>query len=304
MTSLSILQPSLSPLRAIREELGARLPEQHRPLLHLLGVPDYLTCITVSLGERAAGRLLLPMKKLEPTTRLLAGLGLHVRRGWLDFMPKVSGVEGTDHDRAAVPRGTPGATHGMLYLAQSEDLTEGAEHVERQGQHELLAQLFGYPDCCARVFTQPSSPGHHDKTPDTFTHPGPFPRELNPCTPHLYGLHLLFHFPCSPRCEASRELLRQRLGHLRKYAPSCAEYERLGAGIALYGPRVGIALATRYHRVDEDTYELEEVVTRGERLHALLPTGTPPRLRIHSVHDFELGTTRVEDARGFIARFE
>lgn len=304
MTTPRIVPPSLSVLRAVREELGAHLPEQHRPLLHLLGVPDYLTCITVAVGERAVGRMILPMEKLEPATQLLSGLGLHVRRGWIDFMPRVSGVEGTDHDRAAVPRGTPGAALGMIYIGHSQELVEGAEQVERQGEHGLLAQLFGYPDCCSRVFTQPSSQ-HHDKAPDTYLDTGPFPREMNPSLPYLYGLHLLFHFPCSPRCEASRELLRQRMGHLRKYAPSFAQYEEMGTGLVLYGPQVGIALATRSHRVDENTWVLEEIVTHSERSRqALSSAGSPLRIRIHSVHDFELGPTRIEDRRGFVAWFE
>jgi hypothetical protein len=192
----------------------------------------------------------------------------------------------------------------MIYMSQSEDLAEGAELAERLGRHDLLAQLFGYPDCCSRVFTQPSSQSH-DKTPDTYTDTGPFPRAMNPCLHHLYGLHLLFHFPCSPWCEASRELLRQRMDYLRKYSPSFAEYERLGAGLTLYGPRVGIAMATRYHRLDDGSYVLEEIVTRSERSRQVLSSaGGPLRLRIHTAHDFELGDTRFEDSRGFVARFE
>ncbi|NMO14639.1 hypothetical protein HPC49_14940 [Pyxidicoccus fallax] len=305
MTSPEIIAPSPALLRTVRDELGSHLPEAHRPLLHLLDVSSYLTCITVALGERAVGRIILPMEKLEATTGLLKGLGLHVHRGWLDFMPRVSGVEGTDHDRVAVPRGTPGATQGMLYMGLDADLVEGAEMTERQGHHGLLAQLFGYPDCCSRVFTEPAAPKHLDKTPDSYQDTGPFPREMNPCVPYLYGLHPLFHFPCSPRCTASRELLRQRLGYLRRYAPSCAEYDSLGEGIAFYGQGVGIAVATRYQRTDEDTYLLERVVTRGDRLREVLSRpGASPRLRIHSVHEFELGDARIQDARGLVARFE
>ncbi|MCP3102946.1 hypothetical protein LZ198_29115 [Myxococcus sp. K15C18031901] len=290
--------------RAIREELRANLPPPQGELVQLLGVSDFLTCITVALGERAVGRSILPLEKLEPTTAALEALGLHVRRGWLDFMPRVTGVEGTDHDRAAGPRGMPGATHGMLYYARSDDLTEGAEFVEQQGQHGLIAELFGYPTCCSSVFTAPSAE-HHDKTPDTYPDTGPYPREMNPSLPYLFGLHLLFHFPCSPRCEASLELLRGRLNFLHRYAPSCDEYARLGAGIAFYGTAVGIGLATRYRDLGGDTFELAHVITRSDALHRLVEAAAPtPVLRLHSVHDFELGGSRVVDARGLVARFE
>jgi hypothetical protein len=302
-----ITEPSPALLRAVREELRQNLPEAQRPLLELLGVYDFLTAITVAHGERAAGRMIQPFAKLEPAIELLRGLGLRVRRAGFDFMSTSSGIDGTDHQRAVVPRGAPGGTHGMVYLALTEEFVEGAEAVERAGQHGVLGQLFGYPECCTRIFLEPS--GHHlDKTADSIPDVGPFPRDLNPCTPYLHGLNLLFHFPCSPTCQPSRELLAHRRGYLEGLAPSAVALRGLGAGLALYGPELGIAQVTRWRR-EGDELLVEEVLTRSEQScglfsRAAAASAGPVRLRVRSRRAVDIGAQRVEGERNLVAWFE
>jgi hypothetical protein len=301
---MRVISPSAELLRTVRAQMEERLPPREQDLLQLLGVSDFLTAMTVAHQERAVGRIVFPFDRLEAALSLLAGVGLCVRRAGVEFTQSHSPVESTDHARSLVPAGTPGATHGIVYFGVAEDLVEGAEAIAQVGQQEMLAQLFGYPECCARAFGK-MDPERMDRTPDTITDTGPFPRQMNPCLPYLTGLQLLFHFPCSPRCAPSRELRAQRLRYLSRLAPMILTLEELGAGIALYGPKLGIALVTRAQRVDEETERLDEVLTRSEHSRDLLTRlEQPVLLRLRSPHTFELNGTLFEEKRGFVARFE
>ncbi|MDY7228807.1 hypothetical protein [Hyalangium rubrum] len=304
LPAVRILPPSRALLDSVRQELGENLPPEHRPLLGLLSLSDFLTVATVLHQERAVGRLILPMERVRPTMEAIGALGLYVRRGAIDFVEPRGPVEGTDHARHELPSGTPGATHGMFYFGVAEDLLEGADVLEQTNQHAMLASLFGYPECCVQLFTR-TGEERLDKTPDSIPDLGPFPRLMNPCLRYLFGFQLIFHFPCSPRCERSRTLLEGRLAYLKRHAPSAAGVAALGTGITLYGPRTGVALVTRSRQVAEQTFEVEEVVAAGSKLPALLAHApSPVQLTLHGAHAFELGGVAVEDVHAFVARYE
>jgi len=290
-SQIRIVEPSPFLLHAVQEELARSLPDEQKPLLKLLGISDFLTCITVVRRERAIGRMILSHEKLEAAGTLVGKLGLHWKRSGCDYMLKDNIVEGTDHEGAFVPRCSPGANHGVLYFGLCEELVAAAEDLELIGEHRFLGQLFGYPECCVRFLVE-SRIQRFDKTPEAISDAGPFPSEMNPLLPALYGLHLLFHFPCSPRCEASREILWRRQRYLAHLAPSMSVMARWGAGIALYGPQIGMALVTAYRTIGEGTYMAEEITTRSEQSRRLFLNGMASiHIRIKSCQSFAVGDT-------------
>ncbi|MCI0626725.1 MAG: hypothetical protein L0387_34605 [Acidobacteria bacterium] len=298
-----VVNPPLSLLRATRGELAATLPSRERTVLDLLGVSDFLACITVAGGERAAGRMILPQEKVDRAVVLIRGLGICCRRSRFDVVLRAGPLTDTDHQASFVPRGNPGATRGMIYLGLTEEFVDGVEAAEMAREGSLLARLFGYPDCCSRFFIDYTG-RQFDKTPASIPNTGPFPRDMNPLIPCLYGVSLLFHFPCSPRCEPSLCMLCRRRRYLARLAPSSRALGELGTGIALYGPEVGIALVTAYRHIDCDTYLMEEVTARSvtsRDVFSRMPAGTLIRLR--SPHTFEIGGMGFDSQHSFAALF-
>lgn len=302
--SIRVIPASAGFHQELKAELSAHLPDAQREAFLLLGGAHFLECLAAVHGERAVGRAVLPLAKLEAGVQRIRALGLHCVRSRNDFISRGDVVEGTSHRGSMVPRGTPGADFGLLYYGVDAELVEGTEQVEFQGAHALLGRLFGYPECCCRFYTE-GNPLRADRTADTISDLGPFPREMNPLKSGLYGLRLLSHFPCSPRCGPSRELLGRHRSYLARFAPeSMAAFDSLGAGVALYGPQVGLALVTGFRRLAEHTYEVQEVITRGDHARKLFSSSGPLVLHLHSAHVFELGSRRFEDEEGFGAWFE
>lgn len=295
--------PPVRLLRAVREELNRALPPEQKRLMELVGVSDFLACAAVIRRERVAGRLILRQHKVEEAVALMRSAGLYCHRAGFDCLTGDECVRHTEHKGRFVERGRHAGAKGVIYFGVSEEFAEGAELLEVEGEHAFVGELFGYPRCCTKFFTECEGV-QQDKTAFTIPDRGPFPRGLNPVSPYLYGLHFLFHFPCSPRCAASLEILERNRAYLAGLSPSSLEFHGFGAGIALYGPQVGIALVTRYEQAAEDTYLAREVHARdGSLLATSLQGRGDVLIKIYTPHRFEVGGTLFEDIYSFAARF-
>lgn len=290
-------------LGKVAEELGRSLEPNKGALLNLVGFSEFLCCLSVANRERAAGRISAPVGRAERTADLISSLGLHCHRSMFDLLPQQDMADGkhVNHHAVYVPRDSAEGAKAVLYFGIDAEFAKGAETAELSREPVLVGQLFGYPDCCSRFFLQ-NTGFDEDRTPQSVPDTGPFPSVLNPIVAELYEVRLLFHFACSPRCERSLTMVRNRLNYLARYAPSVSQIERLGDGIAVYGPSIGAALVTRYTRTEPDTYRIEEVSTWSDKARALF-SGDGAQLRFRSAHDFQLGDVTFNDDRHFAAFF-
>lgn len=300
--SVRILEPDFSLLSRIRQELSSSLSQHEAELLALIGVANFLTCHTVVQHERSAGRLILPQEKVDSAAQVIGSLGIQCKRADFDVRLRQNTVEGTDHEVTFVPRHS-GGDRGIIYFGIDQELVTGAQMAERHGEHDLMARLFGYPDCCRQSFSAGAGKSF-DRTADCIPDVGPFPRDMNPLLQYFCGLTFLFHFPCSPRCQTSQEISRRRRSYYSRLAPTLQELESLGAGIALYGPRLGIALVTAYTQVSEGLFRAEEITTRGATLRQWVgdADGTL-EIRLRSHRHLEIGSHTFHDDDGFGAKF-
>lgn len=303
MSITTITRPS-NVLERITAELWCSLEPDKKELLELVGISEFLCCLSVLNRERVAGRISTSQKAAARVGSLLGALGLHCHRSVLDLLPQPDLIGGhVKHHAAYVAQGSRDDAWAILYFAVDEEFARGAEAAELNKAQRLVGQLFGYPDCCSEFFLREDGV-NQDRTPRTIHDAGPFPSILNPVLAELYGLSMQFHFACSPRCPQSLEIARGRLKSLERYAPSVAKLESLGAGITLYGPSLGAALATRYREAEPGTYEIEEVVTWSDKASAVFAgNGGPARLRLQSAHYFELKGRNYSDSLHFAALF-
>jgi hypothetical protein len=288
----------------VATELASSLDEHTRELLCLLGFSEFLCCLTVVKNQRTAGRISVSANISDRVLTLLRHLGLSCHRSTLDLFPLPDLVKGNlvNHHAQFVPRGTRENAQAIIYFGVDTEFAEGAETAEQCRNHKLLASLFGYPDCCSEFYAH--NPGQNeDRTAQSISDTGPFRPILNPLMPELYGIRLHFHFPCSPRCEASIAIATRNLQGLAEYAPSIESLGKLSCGIVLYGPQIGALLVTDYTESDVGVYTPSGIVAWPDSASVFVPERHTPRLNVWSAHRFQLGNTLYNDQAHFAAIF-
>lgn len=280
-------------LGKIVAELEAAFGQNERELLSLVGFSDFLCCLSVANRERAAGRISTSQEQAEHVSSLLGSMGLYCHRSVLDLLPQPDLIGGNvKHYATYVPQDSQEGALAVLYFGLDAEFATGAEVAELNKEQELVGRLFGYPQCCYEFFLR-NEGKNEDRTPASIPDAGPFPSILNPLLAELYGFRLPFHFPCSPRCPQSLAIARTRLMYLTQYVPSISTFEKLGAGLALYGPSIGASLVTHYKQAGPNTYAVEKVITRNGNAAGLFSEEEDATLiHLHSVHDFEIQNGR------------
>ena len=79
--------------------------------------------------------------------------------------------------------------------------------------------------------------------------------------------------------------------------------ENLGAGLALYGPEVGIGLATEYERQGTSTFRLSQILTRSRATRELFGARTEATIRFDTPSAFEIDGRRFSRPDQFGALF-
>jgi hypothetical protein len=289
-------------LVAIKRSLVRALEGPRRVLLQLCGLSNFLAVDTVYRRERVCGRLIVEQARLASLIEPITALGLAWRIAKFGFCELPSPVPGTQHDGLfTFERGED--TKAVLYFAIDPFFAQGIEEAEANEEHQLVGTLFGYPTCCVDAYLS-GDQAIADRIPQTIPHRGPFPALLNPLLPYLYpGIGLIFHFPCSPECEASRDLALHRIGLLAALTPDAAQISLLGKGISLYGDKTGVALVTRYQSVGSDEFECQEILARdGTERIINLSTGST-RLRLTGPRKFLFGGHAIDSRHQFAAVF-
>ena len=268
-------------------DLLNRLQGPERAIADALGISGYLAIITVAQRERPAGRLTMPPSVVPAAIAAAQALGVHCQIGRLRMLSVQDAIPETRHAARFVIDDRPDAL-SLVYFGVSAVIAEGVAEVELRAEHHLLGKMFGYPECCTAFYLGSGHAGA-DRLPATIATLGPFHRSMNPILPYVYGMPgTLFHFPCSPGCTASMALHRNRMRILTNIDPSIRGLEALGAGLALYGPDIGICLATEYDRRDASTFQLHKIVTRSATTRAFFHTRARPEIRFTTPHDFEI----------------
>ena len=266
------------------------------------GIANYLAVATVAMHTRPAGRLAIPPAQATEFIQAAQAMGIHCCLGRVRMVSVPDAIPETRHAALFVKDERPSAMN-LIYFGVSAAIAAGAEEVELYGNHRLLGELFGYPNCCTEFFIKSEGAGP-DRLPATIGFVGPFERLMNPITTYVYATpNLLFHFPCSPACQASIELAKRRTLFLASIEPRIAATENLGRGIALYGPQVGIGLATEFEAEGEGTFRLLRVVTRSQATHELLATRTEATIRFDTPTSFEIDGRRFSRPDQFGALF-
>jgi hypothetical protein len=240
------------------------MPRSSRRILESLGLSNYLAVATVADEERLCGRLVVSRDVLESLGRHLDAAGLAFRVAAFHIIEKRDVVQGTSHRASFVPADRDTRSR-VLYFARKPEHCEGAEYAELHGHHPLIGELFGYPACCVEAFANAGNQSL-DRWPAVVDSPGPFERILNPVSFYVYGApSLIFHFPCSLRCRHSIALAEERRQRVARLAGKPGMLARIGRGIALYGPEVGIGLVTSYREVGPQEYRIDRIDTRDVR---------------------------------------
>jgi hypothetical protein len=279
-----------------------RLQGPERFIAGELGISGYLAVATVATRARPAGRLGVPPEQVPDFVEAAAALGVHSCVGRVRLVSVPDAIPETRHAALFVTDDRPNAM-SLVYFGVTEALAAGAEQVELYGDHRLLGQLFGYPDCCIEFFLKSGSAGP-DRLPATINSLGPFDRLMNPISTYVYGApSLLFHFPCSPACESSITLSKERSRFLSQIEPGLLAIEDVGTGLALYGPEVGIGLATEYERQDAIAFRLHKILTRSQTTHELFGSRTGAIIRFTTPSVFEIDGRRFSRPDQFGALF-
>jgi hypothetical protein len=282
--------------------LRDRLQGPERFIAGQLGISGYLAVATVATRARPAGRLAMSPDQASDFVEAAAALGVHCCIGRVRLVSVPDAIPETRHAALFVTDDRPTAM-SLVYFGITASIAAGAEQVELYGNHRLLGQLFGYPDCCAEFFVNSEAAGP-DRLPASINSLGPFERLMNPISTYVYGApSLLFHFPCSPACRPSITLLNQRIRLLSQIEPSILAIENLGAGLALYGPEVGVGLATEYQRQGTSTFRLYKILTRSQRTHELFGTRTEATIGFNTPRVFEINGRRFSRPDQFGALF-
>jgi hypothetical protein len=281
--------PDISIAVRLQRGLANVLTSTLRELLGLLGFADFLAVYTVLCHHRAAGRIVVPGPAADQVQSLILKSGVACRRAPYRLRKIPSRVRGTDHLARAV-MDDPDADI-LLHFGVSDVVAEAAELASLTQNHELMGQLFAYPECCVAAYKSSRFP-QADRTTLSIPSIGPFPAEMNPVTGHLFRpLAFLFHFPCSVGCETSLFLRRSRQSCIQTLFPEISRVDQLGRGIALYGERIGIGLITSWSEAGGGYYRIHRVVTKDRRLRRLLAQGSTAALRLTDPHDFQIGET-------------
>lgn len=294
--SLTVRKPN----RALHDEIVTALRTQldnvRQSLLDSLGFADYLAVETVAVRERGAGRIVLPPCLAGRVMASIADLGLEARRASFALRPLLNPVSGTDH-RAALVGPHEGST--VVYFGITHALVEGAELATLCGDHALVGKAFGYPRCCVNAFSRRC---RQDQTSLGFDSLGPYPSEMNPIVPHLFGpLTFLFHFPCSPRCAASIALRGAREGRVASLAPNVRRLSGLGHGFAIYDPELGICLVNR--ATPSAMLSDFEVVTLSEKARAVFQAAKNDKIEVVSHQKIRFNGTTYGGPHSFFAFF-
>lgn len=111
-------------------------------------------------------------------------------------------------ERGYVNRGELG-DDGMhfVYFSASEELCFRAALAEAKGNHKLLGQLLGYPDCCVDYFSKEFSTNNDPQLESSFW-------QLN-LSKRSEDAVLLSHFPCQD-CLQSLELAKEYFDVLKE----------------------------------------------------------------------------------------
>jgi hypothetical protein len=299
--TVDLIAPSNRVLLETKAALLDTLSPGAAEIVRLLGLSNYLACVTVAERERAAGRLLVDDEAAARFPSLCQDLGASCVRAPFRMRVVQSPVEGTDHCGQFVADSVADG-RAIFHVGITQSFAEGAQLAEVQSEHAVTGRLFGYPDCCVHGYADGPRPSV-DHLPASVRSTGPFPFEMNPVVPYLYGASFLFHFACSPRCQASLALLRARRTFVERLAPPAAGFAGLGRGIALYGPAIGIGLITQSDEIAPGEYRVHEVVTASRRTAQLFAETGDAILRLFSAQSFSLGRRHFDDARQFIAIF-
>ncbi|MQA31133.1 MAG: hypothetical protein GEU82_15085 [Luteitalea sp.] len=291
-------------ISSIKSALADAIDDPARSVLQLSGIANYLAVETVRRRERVCGRLIVDESVVDGLRAAITGSGLICRVAKFRLVELVDVVPGTHHN-GSFRYDNCGGAKSVVYFAIDAAFAAGIEEAEIRAEHQLVGQLFGYPSCCVESFLA-GDQDTADRIPRTIPHTGPFPAIMNPVLPYLYpGLSLLFHFPCSPECQASQLLAKRRLESLTRGCPEAGRIPLLGRGIALYAATVGVALVTRYRCIGPDEFECEEILTRdGLNCPAFVDSSRAARLRLLGPHKFVAGDQIVETGHQFAARFD
>lgn len=188
-------------------------------------------------------------------------MGLACRIARFELLEKGDSIAGTSHRASFVPARSR-TSKRVIYFARKAEYCEGAEWAELCASHDLVGELFGYPSCCVRSFGK-APPNQFDRWPSSVRSAGPFPRILNPASFYVYGVpSLIFHFPCSLRCRRSIALAEARMVRLARLTGKPGLLARVGRGIALYGPKIGIGIISKYDRRGPNEYAIGTLDTR------------------------------------------
>lgn len=191
-----------------KENLGRQLTQASR----LFNDCEYQTVVE---GRRLATTTHITLENLPQTLEKL-------NRDGLVFTPcKRSGFyQGFAHKHKEVKPGDPYYWFGCI-TKKVED-GEAFKEAEKVGDHSLMGKMLGYPECCTEYFKQNFPKNYdpvwlnHDDVPDG--------EPVANILLRYFGIRIVSHLACSPYCEQSIKVGRERVELMRKMAPELTDW--------------------------------------------------------------------------------
>jgi hypothetical protein len=228
-------------------------------------------------GARRAARATVSRKNLGEMQKLAQKLGLTM----LVSFESQSSTTAAYREWTAFSRDpySPSATT-FAYFGRDRQHSEALRYADEDVDHEATGQLFGYPDCCVRGFSEAAKGARssYDPTFKSYSHGSTGSWHLN-VSLFKFGLALLQHVPCSTQCERSATMASETVNVLWNEMPSfvgaCAA--SLG-GLFLHG-RAGRVGSARLAGPTGDFIISSIGRSDDDVLATLLRPGTPVKVR-------------------------
>ena len=137
----------------------------------------------------------------------------------------------------------------FVYFARDHVHGQRLRRYDEAVDHRAVGELLGYPDCCARSFSERSGGAKaHDPVLLTYTDAQPIPWLMN-VSLLCFGHTVLSHVPCSPSCRKSEELAAKYFRLIAELSPDFAdELKRVLSSRVLHTSVLGVAAFTADER--------------------------------------------------------
>ena len=174
----------------------------------LLNGNEILQLLNFLVGNKSGFRAQIDESDYESIRSLCSGLNIALLKSeyYVEYVESkvIRGAYYTGR-RTQTPK--EGRRKVFVYFAKSKKQCAALRNAEKEGDDYEFGKRLGYPICCIKYYTKSSFPKKGDYVMNSIDLPTVSPYKfLNNVALWPFGIGMIDHFPCSPRCEKSMDL--------------------------------------------------------------------------------------------------